>query len=124
VDVSRGQAMHAPSPEKSLKKSAAHAVQLSPFVPENPGLHRHSVRFLDPARLVVEAGQARHCSSLPMVDLYMLGGHAVHPPASAVEPLKPGAHSHAEMLTLPWSDVEPLGQTPHAYTYPDPDDGE
>jgi len=72
---------HAVGPGINFSVLAGHALQLSPFAPENPALHLHAVRMTLSGNELAWAGHDTHGED-PLTDLYVLAMHIEHVPPS------------------------------------------
>jgi len=113
VESDDGQSEHSALPAASLYVPATHAVHSPPSGPVCPALHLQSVRASLPvADVELDDGQAMH-PALPAASLYVPATHAVHSPPSG--PVYPALHLQAVTLSFPAADVESDdGQAKHS----------
>jgi len=90
---------------------AGHALQLSPFAPENPGLHSHAVRIILSGKEFAFAGHDTQGED-PLTGLYVSAAHMEHVPPSC--PDHPALQIQATMDVLSGGECELAAHTLHA----------
>lgn len=76
----------------------AHSEHVSPFLPENPALHRQAPAVALPCTEVEFPGQSLH-AALPVVVLYFPAGHSAQ--VEPCTPVEPALHLQSSIELLP-----------------------